>query len=923
METIPSNTEKSTNRPSNFAAQKLTRVSKQNPCELCGKNSGKCFISREGKACCYRLHEITRTDVKACKDRNGEDFYVIDEENNKPTNVVPFTPSHHQLATLATPDELHAVYSALLELSPLSETHRRNLNSRGLSNDAIKYHGFGTHVEPKSRRKIRDQLYAQFGMTLLTVPGFALDQQFKNQIHIKGHSGLLIPCRDQQGRIIALKIRTEKDYMAMGGSGGPNSLNPAHVPLHTFQFKPGQSSIRITEAELKAIIATEHTQLLTLGAPGVDGWKKAVELAVTYQPKVVLVAFDADARTKPGVARALHKTIEYLIKSKKNVVVEEWDARYDHHDCNGIDDVIVHGHWEEIRTHAGPEALHYALQCVKQTGAKVDHPTPEAAYHQEIDRTKTQANNAPLAAMQLTAAPTTQLGLQSGVLNASVPPAKQVVSVLKEHTQNPTHQAPTVPHKPRFLYGSEAEIADALKQSLHQTGYTYLLIDRRSIWGYRTETGLYQTISDQHLGSIIKTYDGETIQTPGKKEGKPLLISRSKKLGAIDYVHDDLTKEAEQRDLEEIEQLHLHHVERGKITAGFFNNAPSGMAFKNGFVTIDPTTFAVIKLDHSPDHRATFALPFDYVPHAQTPLWDTFLNEVWSDAPEHDRWQMHRAFEEWVGLTILGKITEYERCAVLYGPSGDNGKSTTLRVIESLFPEETITHVRPQDFDDAFKCVPLARARLNSVGEMPSTAIERGDRFKSVISGDGIMVAYKHKDEFKITPKAGHLFACNSLPGTSDHSEAYWKRFLLFPFLRKFSEQEKDSTLTGRLLKERPLIASSILHSVSEFLERESRSNQKFIIPAYMEKAKQEWKKSTDQFWMFVDEQVTEDLFAKHQGKIPGAELYRLFKMWSVENGHKTPPGIRTFGEEMKRFLVKSRDPSGNIYTSRRTDQES
>lgn len=900
-----------------FSAKRLTRASKQNPCELCGKDHGKCFVSHTGQACCYRGDLLDHKGLKACKDKDGEVFYVIaDHPPTRPT-VAPVR-SSNAAPTVATADELHTVYSALLTLSPLSAAHHTNLTRRGLSDNAIKYHGFGTHKDPKSRRSLRDQLHEQFGDTLLRVPGFALDPKTRTQIHLKGHAGLLIPCRDSHGRIIALKVRTHNDYMALGGAGGVNSLNPAHVPLHTFPFHPGESSIRITEAELKAIIATEHTQLLTLGAPGVDGWKKAVDLALTYQPKTVHVAFDADARTKPGVARALYKTIESLIRAKQNVVVEEWDARYDPHDCNGIDDVIVHGHWEDIRTHAGQEALNYALQCVKQTGATVDHSIPEAVYHREIDQTTTQANNAPLAAMQLTTAPTKQLGLQSGVLNASVPPAKQVVSMLKEHTGNPTHQAPTVPHKPRFLYGSEAEIADALQQSLHHEGYNPLLLDRSSIWGYRQETGLYQTISHQHLGSIIKTYDGETIQTPGKKEGKPLLISRSKKLGAIDYVHDDLTKAAEQRDLKETEQLQLQHVERSKITAGFFNNAPCGMAFRNGFVQMDPSTFQLVLSKHSPDHRATFALPFNYLPDAQTPIWDHFLNEVWRDAPESDRWQMHRLLEEWTGLTILGKITAYERALVMYGPQGDNGKSTTQTVLEGLFPAETVTHVSPQDFGDQFKVSLLAHSRLNIVNELPSIDMERGDQFKAVISGNGIMAAHKHKDGFKLASKAGHVFACNTLPGTSDHTDAYWKRFILFPFLRKFSMTEQDTSLRSKLLSELPAIASSVLHSARDFLERNSKTREKFIVPPYMECAKQEWRKSTDQVWQFIEERFDE-LLTKHHGKIPASELYQRFREWSLSNGHTKVFTNQKFGRRLKelQLVEKERGPCNGVYIGR------
>ena len=112
---------------------------------------------------------------------------------------------------------------------------------------------------------------------------------------------------------------------------------PVHVPLHT--LSPG-APVRLTEGELKADVATALSGVLTIAVPGVALWRQVLPILQVLQPKQVLLAFDADWRTNPHVAKALGQAAFALVEASYAVQVEDWDPALG----KGIDDVLARGH---------------------------------------------------------------------------------------------------------------------------------------------------------------------------------------------------------------------------------------------------------------------------------------------------------------------------------------------------------------------------------------------------------------------------------------------------------------------------------------------------------------------------------------------------------------------------------------------------
>src|SRR5215211_7802659 len=116
---------------------------------------------------------------------------------------------------------------------------------------------------------------------------------------VAGAAGMLVPARDADGRVVALKVRADDpgngskySYMSSSNYGGPGPGSPLHVPLLE-EAVPGTAA-RLTEGELQADVATALSGMLSVSVPGVSSWRNALPVLKALGFGKVHLAFDAD-----------------------------------------------------------------------------------------------------------------------------------------------------------------------------------------------------------------------------------------------------------------------------------------------------------------------------------------------------------------------------------------------------------------------------------------------------------------------------------------------------------------------------------------------------------------------------------------------------------------------------------------------------
>ena len=301
-------------------------VNRHCPCEICGKPSW-CSINEDSSiAICRRVESYNSTRKV---DSAGVEYFVhiLKDRNdqNRSLRVLKKEMKHPQSASSS---DCNSVYSYILNNLPLTNDHYDNLYNRGLSDENI-HRGKYRSLDVKTARTVAKKLMDNFLPRLLQqVPGFYLNKESKPIFC--GVPGLLIPVRNDKNEIVALKVRSNKTtdygkyiYASSKRFGGPGPGAPVHLPIFEHD---SIDTIRVTEGELKADVATALTKTLTISIPGVSCWRKVIPTLSYLKPKVVKFAYDSDIKTNKHVARALSDSVFEIKSLGYSVEVETWTA---------------------------------------------------------------------------------------------------------------------------------------------------------------------------------------------------------------------------------------------------------------------------------------------------------------------------------------------------------------------------------------------------------------------------------------------------------------------------------------------------------------------------------------------------------------------------------------------------------------------
>ena len=361
-------------------------VTRRSPCPICEKQDW-CRISKDGSVAACRRVPSGAMQIK--QDKNGADVYLhrlgssLESTSTEHSNGVYHPAEAHSATTQiarADADLLDRAYRILLDNLILGDRHRDDLRRRGLSDEAIADLGYRT-LPTKGRGAVAAKLKENLGDGFQSIPGFVITAKGPS---IAAPAGLLIPCRDSTGRMVAIKVRRDQAgesgkyiYLSSRKHGGPSPGAPAHAPLGIQRLV---ELVRLTEGELKADVATKLSVVMTISVPGVGNWRACEPLLKSLGVKTVRLAFDADVVEKRAVASALLQCAQALIDNGLDVELERWDSSLG----KGIDDLLAGGHEPEVLT--GLKAQFAIKQIAKAAGVQssIAAPTDLAARLQAV-----------------------------------------------------------------------------------------------------------------------------------------------------------------------------------------------------------------------------------------------------------------------------------------------------------------------------------------------------------------------------------------------------------------------------------------------------------------------------------------------------------------------------------------------------------
>ena len=310
----------------------------------------------------------------------------------------------------------------------------------------------------------------------------------------------------------------------------------------------------------------------------------------------------------------------------------------------------------------------------------------------------------------------------------------------------------------------------------------------------------------------------------------------------------------------------------------FFRDAAIGLATPGGFYKIKGDQIQVVPL--TPAHRQRVKI--NITPEAmEMPLFNQFLHDTFQSTLPEEESQQVMLVQELAGAIMTGCMHKFHKAALFYDAFGRSGKGTLERILRKLVPSSFVTAVSPFNWDKEYYLASLVGARLNVVGELPDSKAIPAAAFKTVTGGDLLTGRHPNLRPISFKNEAAHLFMSNHFITTSDHSEAFFTRWLLveFPNSRLRLGLPLDTGLADRIIqKEIAGIAHWALIGAKRLLTQGAFSPS-IVHVRLME----QWRRTTNS----LDEFIHECCERGSEYSERRSELYQQYKSWCGENGRR------------------------------------
>lgn len=309
-------------------------------------------------------------------------------------------------------------------------------------------------------------------------------------------------------------------------------------------------------------------------------------------------------------------------------------------------------------------------------------------------------------------------------------------------------------------------------------------------------------------------------------------------------------------------------------------------------------------LPHSKDHNFTYVLPYDYDPTARCPRFEAYLDQVLidpnTDQTDHELVQL---VIQYLGYSLTSDTRQHKM--LWLSGMGANGKSVLIEVMKKLLgPMACSVDFGVLGAQGNYDAADILGKRVIFSTEAAKGTRLNEDLIKKIVSGETIRSRpiYGKPIEFESTSKI--IWAMNDRPIVTDTSNAVWRRMILVPFERTFSEDEQDKDLDSALEKE----LSGILNLALTGLGLLQKNG--FVESSAVAAAIAEYRHESNPVEQWLSECTETDTEPKTASNM----AYLHYSAWAANNGRKTVNSTN-FGKELARLKAKrKRTNKGNFY---------
>lgn len=284
----------------------------------------------------------------------------------------------------------------------------------------------------------------------------------------------------------------------------------------------------------------------------------------------------------------------------------------------------------------------------------------------------------------------------------------------------------------------------------------------------------------------------------------------------------------------------------------------------------------------------TYQLPFEFNPKAETPIFEAYLNKV---LPDKER---QRVLAEFLGFVFIkhgSKALKEEKALILYG-TGANGKSVFFEVVNALLGANNVSSYSLQSLTErnGYYRAKLANKLVNYASEINSNL--EASTFKQLVSGEPVEARLPYGQPFILKQYAKLIFNCNELPRDVEHTNAYFRRFLIIPFDVTIPEHEQDKNLHTKIIEnELSGVFNWVLKGLSRLLKQKSFSECNAARQAI-----EQYRIESDSVQMYLNEF---EYSVSAIVETPLNDMFKEYRNYCIESGFKAC-SLRTFAGRVR-----------------------
>jgi putative DNA primase/helicase len=316
----------------------------------------------------------------------------------------------------------------------------------------------------------------------------------------------------------------------------------------------------------------------------------------------------------------------------------------------------------------------------------------------------------------------------------------------------------------------------------------------------------------------------------------------------------------------------LDEVARLASKRQFFDDELPGLQMQNGFLTIDMATGAIRLLENSPEIRSRWVVPADYLADATCDVFQAGLTRAIPDQ------QSRKSLLEKLGAAVMGLQLPGDNAnsiTLLVGPPR-SGKSTIVKVLEMLVPEEMRATLQPAAMSEKFMATALEGKRINLVPELDVSRTLGGPVLKAVTSRETITVRGIRENPRSMTPRAAQVLVSNEMPRIDDKTGAYLRRLSFYSFSRALSREEVDPDYLAKLEAELAGIVALLVRNLADAVARGF-----FQQPTEQDEMMSEMRRERD----IVTQAISERVERRSGSRLSNRELFDCVRAHAASKG--------------------------------------